>query len=260
MIRLFTTAYPEAGPARRAELLECLRRNVACAAIGEVCILVEGNVDFLPDSPKMRTKAVGARPTYSNFFAWIAEAAASDDVSIISNSDIWFDESIAVANRVVGSRDCLALARWSDGRLFNRNDSQDAWIFRGHLRMVAGDFPLGVPRCDNRLLYELQTAGYRVSNPAFSIRARHVHSGERGEYTHEGLAHSVAEPYRYLWPHNLWSLPRTLWHNALHPAERIGWRFDRRRVERTLPFRAIGRIRRLASGVSASNGAGTTRR
>jgi hypothetical protein len=260
LIRLFTTAYPEAASARRAELLECLRRNVACAAISEICILVEGDVDFLPDSPKTRTRTVGARPTYNDFFSWIAEAAAVDDLSIIANSDIWFDESITVANRVVGSGDCFALARWSDGRLFDRNDSQDAWIFRGRINGVRGDFPIGVPRCDNRLLYELQEAGYRVTNPAFSIRAHHLHAGHRPAYSAENTGDFVAPPYRYTWPDNLWSLPRTLWHNALHPAERIGWRLDRRRVKRTFPFRAIGRIRRMASRVSASDGTGTTRR
>jgi hypothetical protein len=260
MVRLFTTFYRESRHERLAEYVECLNHNLACRAIDEVCVLVEGPEDILPASGKLKTRRVPQRPVYDDFFRWINEVSREDDISVIANADIWFDGSLTVASRALGARDCFAMARWEGSRLFDRNDSQDCWIFRGPVTGVRGDFPIGVPRCDNRFLYELQTAGYRVSNPAFSIRARHVHSGERGEYTHEGLAHSVAEPYRYLWPHNLWSLPRTLWHNALHPAERIGWRFDRRRVERTLPFRAIGRIRRLASGVSASDGAGTTRR
>ena len=260
MVRLFTTFYREPRRERLAEYVECLNQNLACIALDEVRVLVEGPEDILPASGKLHTRRVPKRPLYDDFFRWIDDVAGEDDISVIANADIWFDGSLAVASRALGARDCFALARWEGSRLFDRNDSQDCWIFRGPIKGVRGDFPIGVPRCDNRFLYELQTAGYRVSNPAFSIRARHVHSGERGEYTHEGFANSVAEPYRYLWPHNLWSLPRTLWHNALHPAERIGRRLDRRKIESTLPFRAIGRIRRLASGMIVSDGAGTTRR
>jgi hypothetical protein len=260
MVRLFTTFYREPRRERLAEYVECLNHNLACRAIDEVCVLVEGPEDILPASGKLHTRQAPQRPVYDDFFRWIDEAAGEDDISVIANADIWFDGSLAVASRALRVRDCFAMARWEGSRLFDRNDSQDCWIFRGRVNGARGDFPIGVPRCDNRLLYELQTAGYRVSNPAFSIRARHLHSGERGEYTHEGLVNFVAEPYRYLWPHNLWSLPRTLLHNALHPAEQIGWRLDRRRVERMLPFRAIGRIRRLASGMIVGDGAGTTRR
>ncbi len=48
VIRLFTTAFPEGRPKRKAEYAECLRRNVECSAIDEICLLVEGSVDFMP--------------------------------------------------------------------------------------------------------------------------------------------------------------------------------------------------------------------
>jgi hypothetical protein len=115
-------------------------------------------------------------------------------------------------------------------------------VFKGPLRDVQADFPVGVPRCDNRFLYELKRAGYEVINPAFSIRAYHLHAGVRGEYQGENLAQFVDPPYAYLWPHNLWSLPRTLWHNLRHPQARIGWRLDRRRIARSLPLRAARKL------------------
>lgn len=260
MVRLFTTFYCEPRHERLAEYIECLNHNLDCGAIDEVCVLVEGPEDILPASGKLHTRRVSQRPVYDDFFRWIHEAAGEDDISVIANADIWFDGSLAVASRALGHRDCFAMARCEGNTLFDRNDSQDCWIFRGRINGVRGDFPIGVPRCDNRLLYELQEAGYRVTNPAFSIRAHHLHAGHRPAYSAENTGDFVAPPYRYTWPDNLWSLPRTLWHNALHPAERIGWRLDRRRVKRTLPFRAIGRIRRMASRVSASDGTGTTRR
>jgi len=248
MLRLFTTHYPEPDPARRAEYAECLSRNLGCEAIAEVRILVEGGVGAdLPENPKLFTRAISARPTYADFFTWINEIAGPADLSVVGNSDIFFDHALVAVAGQLRLGECYALARWdqqADGssRLLDRNDSQDVWIFRGKIRNeLYGSFPLGVPRCDNRLLHELVAAGYRVRNPAFSIRTHHLHAGARGEYGDTGQ-HFVAPPYRYLWPHNLLGPIRTLWHNLRHPNARIAWCFDRRAAAQSLPMRIIRKI------------------
>ena len=133
----------------------------------------------------------------------------------------------------------FALARWepdSSGKvsLRDRNDSQDAWIFRGPIRRMESDYPMGVPGCDNRLAEELRRAGYTVLNPSFSIRSYHLHSGHRTPWTGDARKGEVPPPYGYVWPHNLWPLPAILLHNARHPQSRIGWRLDRRLWSRRL--------------------------
>lgn len=237
-MRLFTTVYPESDSKRLSEFEECLNRNLSSHAIGELCILEELTPSSNPAShPKVRTRPITARPTYTDFFTWINELAGPDDISLIANSDIYFDASLAVVEDHLQPGECYALSRWdvrADGssRLFDRNDSQDAWIFRGPIREeLNADFPLGVPRCDNRLLHELQEAGYMVRNPAFSIRAHHLHAGERPEYGESG-ENFVDPPYAYLFPHNLKSLRQTLRHNRHHPDRKVGWRFDRRGAAR----------------------------
>jgi hypothetical protein len=250
MTRLFTTLFPETNPARLAEYTECLRRNLSCDEIDEICLLVAGERITLPDSPKVRARRIDRRPNYSDYFAWITEIAGPEDISIIANSDIFFNGQLGVFKVwELPQKTALALSRWDiapDGTavLFDRNDSQDVWICRGPLHGVNGDFPIGVPRCDNRILFELQEAGYQVANPAFSIRSYHLHAGTRAEYTGTALPHFVAPPYRYLWPHNLWPLPRTLWHNIFHPRCRVGWELDRRRLARTAPARGLSKIER----------------
>jgi hypothetical protein len=246
MIRLFTSFYEETRKQRRDEFLYCLRRNLDCERIEEICVISQGVVD-LPESDRLFVREVATRPDYDDFFAWVNEVAAPDDVSIIANADIWFDGSIAVSNRSLGKSECYALARWEDDGLFNRNDSQDSWIFRGSIIGVTGNFPPGVPRCDNRLLYELQSAGYRVTNPAFGIVTHHEHSGRRAEYDDWNLENFVAPPYRYLWPHNLWSLPRTAIHNFRRPGEHLEWRVDRRRLRATLPYRVLNKVGSLSA-------------
>lgn len=235
--RLFTTIYPEKNPERRREYRECLQRNLDCPWIAEVCLLVEGDHLELPDSPKIRIRRIAQRPDYSDFFTWIDQLAGTDDVSAIANTDIYLDGTMLAGIPLLGGRVCLALARWESGSLFDRNDSQDCWVFRGPVMGVSGHFPLGVVRCDNRILYELQQADYRVLNPAFSIRVHHLHQGQRGEYG-DTQAHFVQPPYRYLWPHNLHGPLRTAVLNLWHPEQRIGWRFDQRRWQRSVAVRA----------------------
>ena len=253
MIRLFTSVYPERYVRRRSEVEECLRRNLASPAIQLVGVFLE-NLEHAPaENAKLQTRCIGHRPKYEDFFQWASECQATDtDLTIIANSDIYFDNSVQVLAAALRPSQCAALSRWdvasnSQCVLSDRNDSQDAWVFRGSLRSIRGDFSVGVPRCDNRILYELRRAGYVVINPAFSIRSFHLHAGQRQEYAGKNLDHFVDPPYEYLWPHNLWSWPRTVLHNLLHRRSRVGWRLDHRRLNRSLPVRVARKVVRVVA-------------
>jgi len=247
-IRLFTSSHTEKDKKRAEELGESLRRNVANPEIDEICLLVEGDRGSTrPESQKVLTRTIPRRPRYEDFFDWIGDVAHGTDVSIIANSDIYFDEQLAIyrtwrpANKVA-----LCLSRWeaaqNEPQLNDRNDSQDAWVFFDKVDSVAADFPIGVPRCDNRLAHELEAAGYRVINPAFSLRSYHLHSGQRQEYSVENRDRFVEPPYKYIWPHNLWSLPRTIAYNIQHPRSRVLWRLDRREVSRKLKLHWVTKV------------------
>ena len=251
MIRLFTSCYPERKAERIAELSASLERNLALSAFDKVCVFLEGMKTPWANSPKLCCHAVAHRPTYANFFDWVNELSTSDeDLSIVANSDIYFDGSLSALAKRLKPNQCAALSRWDvqadqSLRLFDRNDSQDAWVFRGKIRPMNADFCVGIPRCDNRILYELRAAGYEVINPAFSVRACHLHIGERGEYPAEINGPHVDPPYAYLWPHNLMSLPATLWYRLRHPEAKLGWRIDWRRLKRTLAWRVVSKLKRL---------------
>ena len=87
----------------------------------------------------------------------------------------------------------LALLRWQKkdkGRREDasitvnmRTDSQDAWVFQAPFKAVGllefMDFPLGVPRCDNRMVYLLEAANYTVLDPVFAVRAIEQQSQRR---------------------------------------------------------------------------------
>ena len=85
---------------------------------------------------------------------------------ILCNSDIYFDSSLGYLKYLKDS-ECFALSRWNDtlqgSSLYNRKDSQDAWIFKGKIPLpecvINGDFELGRLGCDNRILEELHKSG-----------------------------------------------------------------------------------------------------
>jgi hypothetical protein len=115
------------------------------------------------------------------------------------------------------------------------------WIFKGKIKQsLRANFPLGVPRCDNRFMYELETAGYKVSNPSFSIKAYHMHNGQRAlVYTENDNYYKIAEPYRYKYPHNLFGFWKTLRHNATQTHKLARYQYDLKKVNSWLPVRLV---------------------
>jgi hypothetical protein len=164
MIRLFYNVFRSENAARQAELDECLARNLANPLLDVV------------------TFEQQKRPTFDELFALVKTCTGPDDVNILANSDIWFDKSIAHATQVrQGQVFCLTRWDWKPGppvvaKFLGRGYSQDAWIFRGALENVRGDFPLGVLACDGRIAFELHKAGYELKNPSWMIKAYHHHA------------------------------------------------------------------------------------
>jgi len=210
MIQLFTTFYKEPNTERNAELLRCISNNLKCNTISKIVILNEnGDLSpFLSDS-KLVIIPINQRPIYNDFFNTINSISTKNDINIIANTDIFFDESIEILNHINLDNKCLALSRWdivsnSKPKLYERADSQDCWIFKGKIKPIVGNLNIGVPRCDNRIAYEIQKADYQIVNPAYSIKSYHLHQNRNlGEYSKENLPNFVEPPYLYLPVRNL---------------------------------------------------------
>ena len=183
-ITIYTTYYKEDNNHREGELLTCLKKNISNKAISKIIVFNEGDSIAHLAPGKIEEVFIDKRPTYQDFKNYINANLNKDDIHIIANTDIYFDKHIGVLKHINLKDTCLALSRWDTAdtikpKLYNHNDSQDVWVFKGPVKQqLKANFPLGVPRCDNKLLFELQEAGYRVLNPAFSIKAFHVHKGQ----------------------------------------------------------------------------------
>jgi hypothetical protein len=186
MIRLFYNYYEDKNPARKQEIDLCYKNNLANPLLNVVILDTKD------------------RPTYRFFFDKINEITSDNDINIICNSDIFFDETISLTEKLM-RKQVWALSRWDwkgNGTSihFNRQDSQDTWIIRGKVENVYGDFPLGKRGCDNRIAHEFHKAGYSITNPSKTVKSHHVHNSNIRTY---GMKDVVPPPYKTLPPEDL---------------------------------------------------------
>lgn len=189
MITLYTSYYQDKNPIRQAELDFVWKRNLDNPLIDRIMLFAESVPELINDKV---TIISSNRPTYNDKFNAINRYCVSPmEISIIANSDIYFDESLKELGSMISGRFCIALSRYdvkpdSEPVLHNEKFSQDTWIFCGKVKPVKfGSFHLGVPGCDNRIAWELNRTGYILKNPASKIKTYHYHPSDLHTYHDE---------------------------------------------------------------------------
>lgn len=219
-INLFQSYFIDSDPARQQELDTCLKKNIFNPLITKIYLIIEGDLSeaivrdlIAVDITKLVLIRRPGIPTYKDFFNLIAEREPEEDsINIISNLDIYFNETLSRLH-VISETDVYCLSRWEekeDGSIqqLRRNDSQDAWIFRGKIydQEMDCDFCMGIPGCDNRIAWEFDQT-YKVSNPSNSIQSIHLHLTNKRNYTdgkdargNDIVKYSVPQPYKMVRP------------------------------------------------------------
>ena len=129
------------------------------------------------------------RPTFNDFFKY--GARFDDEINVIANLDIYFNESIRLA-KWIKEDNFYCLTRHEDdgkGNIITFKEryyghpgdwSQDAWIFTGKkILEIDAPFMLGERGCDNHLAWLAKEAGFKVHNPCLDIMAIHRHNIDR---------------------------------------------------------------------------------
>ncbi|MDX2000939.1 MAG: hypothetical protein SFW35_00775 [Chitinophagales bacterium] len=200
-IQYFTGWYQDKVRRRQKEYLYCLQKNLDNPLIDKVHLLMETALT-VPKHPKLNAINWTKRPTYNDFFLVANDSDAT--ICLIGNTDIYFDETLTLAT-CIKENECFALTRWDvyhEGEIHLYSGaacSQDTWIFRRPIRNIAGDFYLGKPGCDNRIAYEIASAGYHVTNPSKSIRSIHWHASGIRNYA-RFTVDSISPPYKTIPP------------------------------------------------------------
>lgn len=185
-VHLFVTLWDCPDPARREELLVCLRRNREDPSIAGIHVFLEGDgASWGGELPAPRCTIVPLQeyPSFQFLFEYAARHLPGKIVAI-ANSDIHFDASLALLRDVDLTGRLIALTRYNagpylgwNGRAWERNPlSQDVWIFKAPVGGIETEAKLGWFGCDGLLARDLQRCGIRVWNPSADIHAWHVHA------------------------------------------------------------------------------------
>ncbi len=191
-MNLWINLYNDQNEQRRQELNDALIKNMRCRHITNIYVLGDDRFLFIrePDIPEMKkVKVIGRnwgngepaswRPRFSDFFAEINYRTRENEINIVANSDVSFDDTLVHLIPVlpVGPKVCALFSRLDDGK--HENPGADAWAFRGKIDpAVWGEFFLGIPGCDWRIFQELRKQRYTCFNPSTRINLHHHHESQ----------------------------------------------------------------------------------
>ena len=196
---------------RFAEFLFALKKNIENKFIEKIILLNEKILNLDISNNKIQQVNIKKRLTYKIAFDYAKDNLEKNKIIILSNSDIWFDNTLSKINNFNMDKSVLALCRYDkkkNGKYVINNNighgAQDSWIFKNPINI---DFPhnieLGRGGCDNRIAWIISKSNidrnnpkkikYRVLNPAKQIISYHEHASEiriwkgneiRGPYLH----------------------------------------------------------------------------
>ena len=189
---LFTPYFRARSPERQRELDFCLERNLGTPGLDRLVLLVDDGHRPATKDPRVSIVDLDHRPTYADWVRLTREMEILG-ISLLANSDIHFDASLPSVHEVLREpQSFLALSRHElEGDALrphpNPHWSQDTWGLHTRSTLHPGllrglDFPLGVPRCDNKVAYQFAVYGWSVHNPQRFLQSVHVHETQERHY------------------------------------------------------------------------------
>jgi hypothetical protein len=197
---LITSYYISNKIERQKEIQKCLIKNNNNKYIEKIYLLNDKYYDmsFLIDDSKIVQIIISNEKNYKlNFKDCInfINKNLEDKICILSNSDIYFDESLS---KIINLDNKLfALLRYDEDEFEKKNlfklydcardDSQDSWIFKSPLKLDIEkiNFNFGTLGCDNILANVIHEAGIEISNPCYDIIITHVHLSDIRTYSED---------------------------------------------------------------------------
>jgi hypothetical protein len=216
---LIVNYFSAKDPERKKEIDYCFRKNLENREIGKIFVFVgREELSAFSELDKQKKAEViihDQRPTYNDYFGITSKNPMG--LNAMCNADIFFDEStIAGLKKWSWKKDiCFALSRWdlpeldvnvreSRAQLFDREDSQDTWIFFGVVPNIkAANFTPGIAGCDNAIASILQNSGFKVLNPSRTIKTFHCHATNLRNYVIGKPTEKIPPPYLYIKPTQL---------------------------------------------------------
>jgi hypothetical protein len=178
------------NPDKQHELDACFYDNINNSNFYRVHVFSDDETPFT--SERLIHNKPGKRLTYKDYFDYAKNNIPEGDIVVLSNSDIYFDDTISKIIKLDLNNTVLALTRWCPNHghkivdntiqmYENAEKSQDVWIWKNFLKnyeSVNCNFTLGVLGCDNKIAYLFSQMGYNVMNPSLEIITYHLHKND----------------------------------------------------------------------------------
>jgi hypothetical protein len=199
MKNLFIQYFKTPDTWRQNEYDFCVKHNSKLKYFDNIYVISSDDLPIFSMN-LIRLFCPSERPTYQYIFD-LPEASESNDLNFIANTDIYFDDTVSLLERVVTDEIAIGLSRWypPDDHYYVNNyhiegraapGSNDVWVWRGKCKVKNGDFPIGYYACDGRIMKCFEEANYRVYNPAKDVKVWHKH-----KYRSKGIPPTVPGPY-----------------------------------------------------------------
>jgi len=219
MFNLITSYYETSTEERQQELKQCLIHNAKNPHIKKIYLLNPAifNLDFVEEEykPKIVQHLVNdenRNRLYFDFAVKFINENTVDENCILSNSDIYFDDTLRFLENYDFTKNVFVLAKYDNDLISSgATCSQDSWMFKSPLNIDLSKlkFQFGVPGCDNIFAGLMHLHGYKVYNPALSIKSHHLHASNYRNYSEANRIHGY---YGFVNATSLETLHKTEFH------------------------------------------------
>ena len=202
---------------RDIEYKTCISENIKNSIIEKIIIFISDDSVLDINSDKIEIIKIDSRPTFNYLFEY-CNKNLTNEICIIANTDIFFDDTLSILRNTDISNDFISLTRWDlifkdekwyiefYNHLFRGGPattgmlSQDSWIFKSPIKTDnRSNFLMGKPGCDNRIVQIYHENGYNVKNPSMQIITKHLHTSNYRTYSHTDM---IVGPYLLVQPTN----------------------------------------------------------
>lgn len=171
---------------RNEEFLKCLKKNINNPAIKKIILFFENlteeiylfKIPFLKNE-KIEIIPIYNRPTYKMIIDYCNQYL-KNEICIIANTDIWFDETIEKLNYIDFNNTMVCLTRYDSCKNYEFHTdtgvSHDSWIFKTPIKNFYNNIQMGILGCDSYFNQKVGESGYKILCPSYDIKSYHEHS------------------------------------------------------------------------------------
>lgn len=198
---LITSYYEPVNIERLNEIKTALEINIKNPYITKIYLLNDKiynlNLEIDGSNNSKINQVINPEPILGFKSAILFGNTFPDEIIVVANSDVSFDDSLQNINKSSLINTAICLTRYDNegyNKLnhdfkntklrYNAKWSQDTWIFQSPLKINTSqiNFTFGVPGCDGRIAQIFHENNLFVYNPCFSIKSHHHHSSNFRPY------------------------------------------------------------------------------